>query len=309
MTLVRRKNRVSESTLWAAVAAAVVVHATVVGAVHAFGLSVADKNIGRDPAAIAAEAPALKLTCAGDVVLIAGARAALCLAPWSGDLEGCGYDAQMAMWMDLSSCQARNDPGTAVSLVEQKQTEKLQPIDAEKLIEEMKQQQEQKKPPPPVPVPQQKPEQVAQRPPPPPAPPRPAQVIETVKPSDEAEPENARFLAEYNTKVEKEKVARGARNEPLVAKSKPEELTPRDKPKDDRSRNAEAARQLLGELEYSATDYFGNEGSDKLIGGAGFDFFDGGSGADKIDARDGSLDLIVFDPLDGIEADPFDIFV
>ena len=54
---------------------------------------------------------------------------------------------------------------------------------------------------------------------------------------------------------------------------------------------------------------FGNEGSDKLIGGAGFDFFDGGSGADKIDARDGSLDLIVFDPLDGIEADPFDIFV
>jgi hypothetical protein len=36
----------------------------------------------------------------------------------------------------------------------------------------------------------------------------------------------------------------------------------RDKPKDDRSQDAEAASQLLGELEYSATDYFGNEGSD-----------------------------------------------
>jgi Ca2+-binding RTX toxin-like protein len=54
---------------------------------------------------------------------------------------------------------------------------------------------------------------------------------------------------------------------------------------------------------------FGNEGSDKLIGGAGTDFFDGGADADKIDALDGMIDVIVSDPLDGVEADPFNIFV
>jgi TonB family protein len=56
-----------------------------------------------------------------------------------------------------------------------------------------------------------------------------------VKPNDDKEPDNARFLAEYNTKVEKQKVARGARNEPMVAKSKPEELTPKKDPKEDPS--------------------------------------------------------------------------
>src|SRR4030095_10801231 len=46
---------------------------------------------------------------------------------------------------------------------------------------------------------------------------------------------NARFLAEYSTRVEKQTVARGARNEPMVEKSKPEELAVKDKPKDEPS--------------------------------------------------------------------------
>jgi len=54
---------------------------------------------------------------------------------------------------------------------------------------------------------------------------------------------------------------------------------------------------------------FGASGSDKLVGGAGLDLLDGGDGADKIDAHDGQIDLIVSDPLDGVDADPFDIFV
>ena len=46
------------------------------------------------------------------------------------------------------------------------------------------------------------------------------------------EPDNARFLSEYNTAVEKQKVARGAVSEPMVAKSKPEELAPKKDPKE-----------------------------------------------------------------------------
>jgi TonB family protein len=139
----------------------------------------------------------------------------------------------MSLWMDLSACQARNDPSTAIAMIERRTAEKLRPIDAEKLLEEFRQ--DAKKPPPAPPPPQQ-----VQPPPPPPAPrPQqpalPQQVVETVKPSDDKEPENARFLSEYNTRVEKQKVARGARNEPLVAKSQPEQLAAKEKPRDEPS--------------------------------------------------------------------------
>jgi TonB family protein len=76
-------------------------------------------------------------------------------------------------------------------------------------------------------------------------------VIETVKPNDEKEPENARFLAEFNTNVEKQKVARGARNEPMVAKAKPEELTPKDKPKDEPSVKQHEPDRIAGKNEHA----------------------------------------------------------
>ena len=175
----------------------------------------------------------LQTTCSGDVLLATSARAVMCLAPWRGDVAGCSDDIEMMMWMDLSSCKARNEgiSPVAMAMVEPRELEKLTPIDPEPLLEELMQQ----KPPdqqPPVPLPQPQ-----QQPPPPqqqqPPPTRPAQVVETVKPNTEKEPENARFLAEHNTKVEKQTVARGARNEPMIAKSKPEELTPKIKPKDE----------------------------------------------------------------------------
>jgi TonB family protein len=219
------------------VIAAVFVHGTILGSVHALGLTMLGDGFSPRPSARAkpgddAEAE-LKPSCSGDVVLATSGRTALCFAPWVPDVDACLGDAQMALWMDLSSCQARNDPGTAITMVEQRATEKLAQIDPERLLDEV--QKNPARPPPPPPP------QLTQGPPPPPPPPpppaqqRPQQVIETVKPSDEKEPDNARFLAEYNTKVEKEKVARGARNEPMVAKSKPEELTPKDKPKDEPS--------------------------------------------------------------------------
>jgi TonB family protein len=247
--LTRRVRRVRESRIWVAVIAAVAAHGTILGSVHALGLSLVGDGFSARSAASARLADAdaeLKPGCAGDVMLATSGRTAMCFAPWVGDVDGCLADAQMSLWMDLSSCQARNDHSTAISMIEARAVEKLKPIDAERLMDEARQQTAAPKPPTPPPP------QIAsapQPPPPPPPPPRPQQVIETVKPDTEKEPENARFLAEYNTKVEKEKVARGARNEPMVAKSKPEELTPKAKPKDEASVKQQDPDRVVGKNE------------------------------------------------------------
>jgi TonB family protein len=246
----RRTRRVRESTIWAAAAAAVIVHGTILGSVHALGLAMVREGMNprSSPTSRGDELADAELTptCAGDVMLATSGRAAMCLAPWVNNVDECLDDAQMSLWIELSSCQARNDPGTAISMIEQRTADRLQSIDPEKLLEES--QRNRATPRPPVPPPPQLTEG-PKPPPPPPAPERPQQVIETVKPSDEKEPENARFLAEYNTKVARETVARGARNEPMVAKSKPAELTPKDKPKDEPSVKKQEPDRLPGKNE------------------------------------------------------------
>jgi TonB family protein len=231
----RRTRQVRESTIWATAVAALVVHALILGAVHAFGISLVSGGMrGAPSAAQTADTEAdLEASCAGNAVLGTSGRTAMCFAPWVGDVDRCLAEAQLSMWMDLSSCQDRNDPSTAITMVEPRTVERMKPIDPERLLEGMKP--EAKAPPPPPPPP---PPQVAAAPPPPPPPPQqqlPQQVVETVKPSEEKEPDNARFLSEYNTRVEKQTVSRGARNEPMVAKAKPEELTAKDRPRDEPS--------------------------------------------------------------------------
>ena len=229
----RRTRRVGRSTLWTAVCAALVAHGAILGTVQALGMSMIGDGLHArtTPRRPVADDDELAASCFNDVVFATSGRAALCLAPWIADVDACLADAQMALWMDLSSCSARNEPTTAIAMLEPKTAEKLKPIDAERLLEDTKRD---AKPPPPPPIPPPTPADVPPPPPPPPpAPARPQQIIETVKPNSEKEPENARFLSEFNTKVEKEKVARGARNEPMVAKSKPEELTAKLKPKDE----------------------------------------------------------------------------
>lgn len=225
--------------IWAAVGAALVVHATLLGTVQAFGLQmvgegfVADSKpkhpVDEDDLALQ-DAPELKTTCSGDVLLATGARAAMCLAPWNSDVPGCGSDTVMSMWMDLSSCQAGESMATApIALLDSKREhEKLKAIDPERLIDEAMQQELAKEKPPEIPQP--KPQNAP--PPPPPPPQRPAQVVETVKPNTEQEPDNARFLSENNVKVDKQTVARGAVKEPMIAKPKEEELKPKDNPKE-----------------------------------------------------------------------------
>ncbi len=228
-----RARTVNTSTVWAAAGAALLVHATLLGSVQAFGLSIVGHHTADidAPSKPAVEQTELKTTCAGDVVLAMSARAALCLAPWNADVEACGNDAMMSLWMDLSSCQAGESISMApISLLNSRQAEKLTPIDPERLLDEAMQKELAKQPPPPPPPPQLQQQQPA--PPPPPAPQRPSQVVETAKPNTEQEPENARFLSENNVKVDKQKVARGAVQEPMVAKSKEAELTPKQDPKE-----------------------------------------------------------------------------
>jgi TonB family protein len=256
MPTAHRNRRVRRSTMWTAVLAAIVVHGTILGTVQALGISILGEGLHgpsrRKPAA--ADEAELKASCVGDVVFATSGRTAMCLAPWIADVDQCLADAQMNLWMDLSSCQARNSPRTAITMVEQKAVEKLAAIDPERLLDEARQL---PKPPPPPPPPLQA---KAEPPPPPPPPPppappaqpkRPQQVIETVKPTDEKEPENARFLSEYNTNVEKQKVSRGARNEAMVAKAKPEELTPTPKPKDEPSVKQQEPDRVVGKNEHA----------------------------------------------------------
>jgi protein TonB len=234
MPTARRHSR-GNQTLVAAAIAALLVHGTVLSSVEAFGLSFGGSAgfAAKGPAVADDDQPELKTSCSGDVLLATSARAAMCLAPWrGGDVSECENDAQMSLWMDLSSCQAHDDAIAAspISLVPARQAEKLKPIDPEPLLEEYKKQLEEEKK---IEVPKPQP-QVAQQqpPPPPPAPARPQQVVETAKPDSEKAPENARFLSEHDITVEKQKVARGSVNEPMVAKSKEEELTAKNNPKE-----------------------------------------------------------------------------
>ncbi|HEX3476976.1 MAG TPA: TonB family protein [Kofleriaceae bacterium] len=236
----RTRRRVREPRTWPSLVAALTVHGAIFGAVNVLGLSIIGS--GNHSAAATRELPPeedvdLKASCSDNVIFAASGRMALCLAPWVGSVDDCLNDAQLSLWIDRSSCQARNDPGTAVTLVEPKALEQVKQIDAEKLLEEMRQQPKPKPEPPPPAFKPPEPPAAAKPPPPPPPPPQQLQqqVVETVKPKEEKEPENARFLSEYNTSVDKQKVSRGARNEAMVAKSQQAELTPKDKPKDEPS--------------------------------------------------------------------------
>ncbi len=226
----RRLRAIRRISTPVAIAAALAINALVIGSVTVFGADLGRASKGRTDGRTPRVAEvALEPSCEGDVLLATTARAALCLAPWGANLTACTDDMQTQMWMDLSSCRVGTAPLAEVQMVKERATEKLAQIDPEQLLEELAQQEKLMQQPTPTPAVQ--PPQPQPQPPRPPPPPRQAQVVETVKPSEEQEPDNARFLSEYNTRTDKQTVSRGARNEPLVAKAKPEELTPTNRPK------------------------------------------------------------------------------
>lgn len=239
MTRAPGNRRIGPGFIWIAILSALVLHGAIFGTAEALDLSFlgGGSPIVSTPTILAAELETAELTpsCAGESYLASAGRMTLCFAPWVTDREQCVYDANMQMYMDLSSCSAQNDaPAIAVTTMPNARIpEQLPQIDPEKLIDEAKQQaeEEKKKLEPPPQLAQQQPP-----PPPPPTPTRPQQIVETAKPDQEQEePDQAAYLSEHNTNVDKQKVNRGARNEPMVAKAKPEELTPSSKPAEDPS--------------------------------------------------------------------------
>lgn len=229
----RRGRAATPATVWAAVIAALLVNGTVLGTVDALDLTMVGQGLATHASnRTLAAADELKSNCIGDGLLASSARMTMCFAPWHDDTDQCLYDARMTMYIDLSSCVHVNDEVEVamVSMLPPHAADKVQPIDPEPLLEMMKQQQEKPKPPPPE-LAQQQQQQPKPPPPPPQAQPRNTQIVETA-PTEERPPENTRFLAEHDSAVKKQTVARGAVNEPMVAKSKPAELTPKENPKE-----------------------------------------------------------------------------
>ena len=179
-------------------------------------------------------------SCGSDAALVAAARAALCFAPWQReDLDANGCSAEVAAQWSRDSAQcAAPLQDTALSLMSPEATRKIKELDPEELLAKVL--------PTPAapPKPVELPVQLAMQPPPPPppaAPERPMQIVETVNSNTETAPDNTRFLSENNIKVDKQTVARGAVNEPMIAKPQapelvasrePREASVRDKPLD-----------------------------------------------------------------------------
>lgn len=223
------RGRVKPEWTWVAIGIAFGIHILIGVTVY-----VAEANhVPRVVESAAIEAPELKTGCISDAALASVARAALCLAPWHADTDDCLADAQMSMWLDQSSCFAQKETKVAeFAMIDKKTADAVKSIDPEPLLEALNQ----LPPPKPVVVPPPKPDN---QPPPPPAPPaaapkpkQPMQVVETAKPIEEKAPDNARFLAEYDTNVKKNTVARGSVKEPITAKSKDESMAAKQNPND-----------------------------------------------------------------------------
>lgn len=223
-----RRRPTTARSLGAGFAAAVVVHLAVVGTVEALREPVSPIVT---PAAAPGTGPAtgtdaepiadLTATCAGDAALAAAGRTTTCLAGLGGPLDACLAEVRTALAADRAECARKSDPLLAVQLVPMSK-EDVARIDPEPMLEildaadQLKHEQQQQQQIAQLEQQQQQQQQqmVKQQ----------AQVVETAKPDTEVDPDNARFMSEYSTKVEHETVARGSRDEPMVAKSKPESL-------------------------------------------------------------------------------------
>jgi TonB family protein len=222
---VARRYQPAHSVAVAFVAAGLV-HVAVLGTVDAVDLlagGIANQKADPAPEAAAVARQEIESTCTGDAALASAAHVAACM-PGTTDLQAC-FDAARAMFdLEVARCRSLDD-AVQVSLAPAMTAEQIARIDPEPLLELLDQVQQQK-------FEQQQKQQIAQleqqvqqqrqqKP-------LDTQVVETAKPTTEMTPDQARFVAEYDTKVKKETVARGARNEPMIAKSRPEQLTPKE---------------------------------------------------------------------------------
>jgi TonB family protein len=118
-------------------------------------------------------------------------------------------------------CHAVEVPAS-VALVDLKALDEIVPEPLTALLEPEQIQALQKPPPP---------EEAPTQPPPPPQPPASTQVVEVTRPDQEQAPDHARFVSEYDTRVDRETVARGS-TEPMVERPGQRELRPVDQPRE-----------------------------------------------------------------------------
>ena len=171
-------------------------------------------------------------SCEADAALGTAAQLVFCTTPF-GDRSQCVSDVLTHFRASQITCNAIAMPNAEIELIERKELARLDDeiepealldlVTPEKLVvlQEIQQQQ----------AAQEQREQAARRPPPP-RPPLDAQVVEVVKPSEEEAPEDTRFLSEFDSKVEKQTVARGSRKEEMVAKPEEAGLKAKDNPRE-----------------------------------------------------------------------------
>lgn len=172
-----------------------------------------------------------KPSCEGDEILASAARVFVCAFP-SGGGEACVRETIDGFAVARERCE-RVDLPAAVTLLDPRMVEEIEPEPLMDLIEPdvLAQIQEAQKQPPPQPE---------QQTPPPAAPPQQAnaQVVETAPQENQEPPENTRFLADYDSHVEKQTVARGT-TEQMVARPEPSSQDTKEIPQPTREQPAE----------------------------------------------------------------------
>ena len=226
----RRRHAHQRIVLVVALVGALWTHAIAVTATVALDLLDTWSDLIR-AAPVAARPPGTPLdpSCDGDALLVAAARAAACATPFVADGSGCLVEVANRLEYDRMMCHVDELPSVNLALAPRMKIRELEQIDPEPLLDlieperqkQFEQQQEEQ---------QVALEQEAER--------RRTvierndQIVEVARPTVELAPDDSRFLADYDSKVEKQTVARGTSAEEMVARSQSEALEAKANPRE-----------------------------------------------------------------------------
>jgi TonB family protein len=162
----------------------------------------------------------VETTCEAEATLAAAARVSVCATPLAG--KTCLDDSAVAWRRDLDKChqvlaEQQDDPKVEIALLDEAALALIQPMAIMPMLEEEEQKKFEDKQ-------QEKLEQkaveimrvetqVARN----------AQIVEVMKPNIEMAPDKARYLSEYDTRVERQTVSRGSTEE-MAHKPGPRDL-------------------------------------------------------------------------------------
>ncbi len=236
-TRVGGRSQVGAVAWVAIIGASVLAHGAVVATVHWDPINVTP----RDQAVDATEASLVSYSCELEASAASAARFAMCATPFGGDRNECTRAAFSSHQLGYLDCKRRDDE-VMVSMIDIDKIKpmKILPIDpvddvvAAQLLEEqiVKKVEEAQR-------------QIQQRT-------AAGQVVEITAPPTEIRPENARYLSEYDSQVEKQMVARGS-TEKMVARPAPKEAKVA-KNAADNTDNTEPTRSEVGDPGKSRRD-------------------------------------------------------